>query len=117
MPDNAATIAKLSDSEGDAARVEESKKLSFDSSEDDASSGEDGEEGPDFVAISRLHPEYTSGAHLAGFSSASTLGAVDRASEERVPRRDGVVRPWLNYAPPIRGKATAQNVDMEEVCS
>lgn len=49
--------------------------------------------------------------------SASTLGAVDRASEERVPRRDGVVRPWLNYAPPIRGKPTAQNVDMEEVSS
>lgn len=70
------------------------------------------------MAISRLHPEYTSGAHLAG-SSPSTLGAVDRASEERVPRRDGVVRRWLNYAPPIRGKpiATAQNVDMEEVSS
>lgn len=75
MPDNAATIAKLSDSEGDAARVEESKKLSFDSSEDDASSGEDGEEGPDFVAISRLHPEYTSGARLAGFSICLHVGS------------------------------------------
>ena len=53
---------------------------------------------------------------LAGFF-VSTLGVVNRASEERMPRRDGVVRPWLNYAPPIWGKPTAQNVDMEEVSS
>ena len=117
MPDNAATIAKLSDSElrrcREGRRVEEiefpvrmtpvaarmaRKDLTLWPFQDYIQS----------IQVERILPDSL---------SASTLGAVDRASEERVPRRDGVVRPWLNYAPPIRGKPTAQNVDMEEVSS